>query len=373
MHVTVEQKSTDTLLPTAIVHQTAFWGRVSRRIGHAPEAYDIVSRSSAGANVASSFGDFLVLRVPLSSDVECAYVPFGPELSPEPEMVGAFLEQLSRELRPMLGKQCAFVRWDLPWTSMHARAANTFADDGRWKGPPTAESREIRMNINTEERNLWKAPRDLLPPDSILLDLTAPEEVLLARMHHKSRYNVRLAARRGVVVEEGTIADLGAWYEMYVETMVRHQLAPLSLAHFRAVLEERGNGTTSPVETRLLLAKHGYELLAGMLIAIAPSRATYLYGASTSKHRNLMASAALQWEAMRLAKARGSREYDMLGAAPRSNEAHPLAGVHRFKIGFGGVLVHREGCWDYPFNDRIYMGWRGWEQAQLVARAIAPS
>lgn len=363
MHVTLEQKHTDELIPTAIVHQTAFWGRVSRRVGHTVDAYDIRDGSASG-------GDFLVLRVPLSADVECAYVPFGPELSPDAERVGPFLEQLSRQLRKQLGSRCAFVRWDLPWTSIHARTADSFTEVGAWKGPPSVHARQLRMNSNTEDRNLWKAVRDLLPSDSIVVDLTANEETLLARMHHKTRYNVRLATRRGVVVEEGSIADLPGWYEMYLETMARNQLPPLARAHFRAVLEERADGSASPARVRFLLARYGRHLLAGMLIALTRSRATYLYGASTTTHRHLMASAALQWEAMRVAKANGCTDYDMLGAAPRDNESHPLAGVHRFKIGFGGQLVHREGCWDYPYDERRYIDWRRWEQAQVAARAI---
>lgn len=229
------------------------------------------------------------------------------------------------------------------------------------------------MNIDTEEQNLLKAPRDLLPPDSVVVDLIAPETTMLARMHHKTRYNVRLAARRGVEIIDGTVADLPAWYELYLETMARHQLKPRPLAHFRAMLDETGEGSASPVKTRLLLAKHGWRLIAGMLLAVAPPRATYLYGASSNEHRHLMGSSALQWAAMRAAKAHGCIDYDMLGAAPRHDETHPLAGVHRFKMGFGGRLVHREGCWDYPFDERVYTAYRGWEQAQLATRSILTS
>ena len=54
---------------------------------------------------------------------------------------------------------------------------------------------------------------------------------------------------------------------------------------------------------------------------------------------------------------------------PRGGTAHALAGVHRFKVGFGGRLVHREGCWDFPFDDTTYAAWRGWEEAQVIQRA----
>src|SRR5689334_13604015 len=122
----VVPKQTDQLIPTGIVHQTACWGRVSRRTGPASEAYDLSARRRGASGAPVAVGDFLVVRTPLAEEVDCAYVPFGPEVAPDAERVGAFLEQLSRQLRPLLGSRCAFVRWDLPWTSLHAREPGDF-------------------------------------------------------------------------------------------------------------------------------------------------------------------------------------------------------------------------------------------------------
>jgi hypothetical protein len=379
----VAPKTTDQLIPTPIVHQTAFWGRVHRRLGFGTDAFDVSFRPAAsstpdsppgappaGSVPAAEHGDFLVVRAPLSDDLDYAYVPFGPEIEPDADSVGTFLEKLSRELRPLLGPRCAFIRWDLPWTSVHARDRDDDVHGHGWEGPPPSHLRELRMNFGTLDHNLWKAPRDLLPPDTVLLDVTRSEDELLARMHHKTRYNIRLAQRRGVVVHEGTLADLPAWYELYVETMQRHHLRPLPLAHFKTMLEERAEGSASPVVTKMLLARHEGTLLAGMLLALAPTRATYLYGGSTRAHRDLMASYAMQWAAIRQAKAHGCIDYDMFGAAPGNGHAHPLSGVHRFKIGFGGRLVHREGCWDFPYDEKTYKGWRGAEEAEVLRRAI---
>lgn len=374
MKLDIAPKTTDQLIPTPIVHQTAFWGRVHRRLGFGTDAFDLRMRPpvdpSAPTQAASERGDFLVVRSSLSEDAEGAYVPFGPEVAPGADDVGTFLERLSRELRPLLGPKCAFIRWDLPWTSVHARDPEDFAPDGRWQGPPPAHLREIRMNFGTGDHNLRKAPRDLLPPDTLLIDLQADEDTLLARMHPKTRYNIRLALRHGVVVGEGTASDLPAWYELYLATMARNRLEPMPLAHFRTMLDERAEGSASPVYTRLLLARHDGRLLAGMLLATARNRATYLYGASTREHRDLMASSAIQWAAIRVAKAHGCKDYDMFGAAPDADASHPMAGVHRFKAGFGGRLVHREGCWDFPYDDHTYTAWRAWEEAGIQRRSI---
>ncbi len=376
MKLEVTRKKTDHLNPTPIVQQTAFWGRVHRRLGFGTDAFDLTLETANGASDSASpeaeSGDFLVVRSPLNADLDCAYVPFGPELAPDEDDVGSFLEQLSCSLEPMLGPRCAFIRWDLPWTSVHARESRDFTGSGEWLGPPPSHLRELRFNFGTELRSLRKAPRDLLPPSTLLVDLVGNEDDLLARMHPKTRYNIRLAERRGVVVTRGTAADLPSWYALYLETTARNRLEPMPFVHFETMLDERGEGSTSPVLPRLLLAHHEGRLLAGMLLAIAPARATYLYGASSGQHRELMASSALQWAAIRVAKDAGCMDYDMFGAAPRTGDPHPLAGVHRFKVGFGGRLVHREGCWDFPFDERSYEDWRGWEEAQVQRRGINP-
>ncbi len=361
MQLAIAPKQTDRLVPTPIVQQTAFWGRVHRRLGFVADAFDVA--------LPEANGDFLVLRSQLTTDLDHAYVPFGPELAPNTEDMGRFLERLSLELRPLLGPRCAFIRWDLPWEAVHARDTASFTSTGEWQGPPARPLRELRMNLGTDEQNLWKSSRDLLPPDTVMIDLRDPEETMLARMHTKTRYNVRLAERRGVAVTEGGLADLRAWYEIYLETTARHSLEPMSFAHAEAMLRERADDVASPVVTKLLLARHDGRLLAGMLLALAPARATYLYGASTRSHPDLMASYALQWGAIRTAKAHGCLDYDLLGAAPRSGTAHPLAGVHRFKSGFGGRLHHREGCWDFPFDDTTYQAWRAHEEALIARRA----
>lgn len=144
----------------------------------------------------------------------------------------------------------------------------------------------------------------------------------------------------------------------------------MPIEHFTAMLTERAEGSASPVKTHLLLARHEGRVLAGMLLAIAPKRATYLYGASTRDRRDVMAPYAVQWAAIQLAKVHGCKDYDLFGAAQSAEAPHPLAGVHRFKIGFGGRLVHREGCWDFAYDEKLYTAVRSCERAHLVARGI---
>jgi lipid II:glycine glycyltransferase (peptidoglycan interpeptide bridge formation enzyme) len=104
----------------------------------------------------------------------------------------------------------------------------------------------------------------------------------------------------------------------------------------------------------MLMADFEGEFLSSMFLVLSKNRGTYLYGASSLGHKKLMASYALQWESIRLAKEWGCTEYDMFGSAPNFNRNHPLHGVHVYKKGFGGKLYHRMGCWDYPYNHKLY-------------------
>lgn len=365
MNITVRPKPTEGLLPTGIVQQTAFWGRVKADLGWSTGAFDLGGLEPR----AELPSDVLLIGREVASGASVAYAPFGPEYLPEEGERGPFLERLSEELRDFLPKDCIFLRFDLPWESPYAQGTERYDAGGNWLGEPEPLTRELRMNFGTERHALRKAPTDLMPPDTVLIDLRAPEEAILARMKPKTRYNIGLAARKGVAVEEEGPGGLGTWYGLYEETARRDGFLRHEYAHFAAVLSEGGGGELGSgrpgpaAEARLLIARRGGKALAGMILALSGSRATYLYGASSGAGREFMASYALQWEAMRLAKAAGARDYDLFGCSPRPDPEHPLYGLWRFKTGFGGELVHRQGCWDYPFDPKAYELWRARECA----------
>jgi lipid II:glycine glycyltransferase (peptidoglycan interpeptide bridge formation enzyme) len=98
-----------------------------------------------------------------------------------------------------------------------------------------------------------------------------------------------------------------------------------------------------------------------MFLAISGKRATYLYGASSSVHREMMGTYALQWNAIRKARETGCKEYDLFGISETPDPSHPMYGLYRFKTGFGGYKYHRQGCWDYPFNAEQYEIYRSVE------------
>ncbi|MDR0596901.1 MAG: peptidoglycan bridge formation glycyltransferase FemA/FemB family protein, partial [Treponema sp.] len=103
-------------------------------------------------------------------------------------------------------------------------------------------------------------------------------------------------------------------------------------------------------ELRLYCAEYEGRTLAAAIVLFRKTAATYLYGASSNEDRNVMAPYAVQWQAMRDAKAYGCEEYDLFGIPPSADPNHPMAGLYRFKTNFGGRILHRSGSWDFAYK-----------------------
>ncbi len=206
------------------------------------------------------------------------------------------------------------------------------------------------------------SPQTVQPRRTLLVDLTAAPEAILARMKSKTRYNIRLAGRKGVTVRPGDEGDLPAFYRLMEITARRDGFGLHSRAYYEAVYRL----FIAPGRGRLLLAEYEGQLLAGLVVLAFGDTAIYMYGASADEHRNRMPTYLLQWEAMRWAKAQGCRTYDLWGV-PDEDEAlleaeftrrrDGLWGVYRFKRGFGGRLTRSIGAWDRvyaPLRYRLY-------------------
>ena len=175
----------------------------------------------------------------------------------------------------------------------------------------------------------------------------------MARMKPKTRYNIKVAQRKGVQVRSEEIGKLGVWYKLYRETAARNGLNVNDKLYFQSVFAARMEAV-GDVQVKLLIAYADDVPLAAMFLVMSAHRATYLYGASSSEKRNLMPTYALQWEAIRTAKTNSCAEYDLFGVAPCPDPSHPMYGLYKFKQGFGGELFRQMGCWDYPLNEERY-------------------
>jgi lipid II:glycine glycyltransferase (peptidoglycan interpeptide bridge formation enzyme) len=220
-----------------------------------------------------------------------------------------------------------------------------------------------------------RSPQRVQPLSTIHIDLSADEETILSRMKPKWRYNVRLAERKGVSVREGAAADLPAIQRLMDVTGERDGFGVHSAEYHRTAtalfapsssVPQGGFALVRPssasAEMTWLLAEAEGEMLAAIAVFALGARSWYMWGASGESGRNLMPNHALQWAAMRWAKARGCTTYDLWGipdevganpdayAEPESWGEGGLWGVYRFKQGFGGQVVRYTGAWDMPLS-----------------------
>ena len=184
--------------------------------------------------------------------------------------------------------------------------------------------------------------------NTMLSDLTAGEDALLAGMKQKTRYNVRLAARRGVRVSASD--DFETFYALYRETAARDRFLIRPKAYYLAVMSRMQTAGLG----QLLLADVEGEPVAGLFLFRFGPTAWYFYGASSGRHRKLMPTYLLQWEAMRWAMNQGCAVYDWWGAPNELSEDDPMWGVYRFKAGFGGRFTRWIGAWDYAPRPALY-------------------
>lgn len=206
----------------------------------------------------------------------------------------------------------------------------------------------------------WKFSSDQVQfRNTVLVDLTPSEEDMLARMKQKTRYNIRLADKKGVTVRAGNIDDLLLLYRMYAETSVRDGFVIRNENYYRTVwtaFMHVDRSESLPCAEPLIAEVDG-EPVAALFVFYFARRAYYLYGMSREAHREKMPNHLLQWEAMRRAKKRGCQTYDLWGAPDDFVETDPMWGVFRFKEGLGGQVLRTLGGWDYaprPLWYRLY-------------------
>ena len=200
------------------------------------------------------------------------------------------------------------------------------------------------------------------PRRTIIVNLSPDENEIMAAIKSKTRYNTRLAVRKGVAVREAGESDLSAFQGLMAATAERDRFGVHTPAYYEAAYRlfvPRG-------WARLLLAEVGGEPVAGLMVFAIPPRAWYFYGASGNAHREKMPAYLLQWEAMCWARSVGCQSYDLWGVPDYDEETLEaefaqrrggLWGIYHFKRGFGGQLVRTLGAWDRvyaPARYRLY-------------------
>jgi lipid II:glycine glycyltransferase (peptidoglycan interpeptide bridge formation enzyme) len=322
------------LVPTELVRcdgassflQSGFWGSFKARFGWSARAF-LAGWGEWGEK------PLLVIHRPLGPGFSFAYVPWGPEF-PETFPAGdeerrIALTELARTLRSFLPRDAAFIRFDPPWFSAGAET----------DAPPVGKP-------------FSRSAADVQPPDTVLIDLRPERDAILAGMKPKGRYNIRLAEKKGVNVRRTGGEELDTFYRLFRETAKRDGIAIHGKEYYETLFSQ-SRDSAGEAELALYIAEHEGEPIAAVIVLFRGEEATYLYGASSDNKRNLMAPHLLQWTAMTDAKERGCIRYDLFGIPPRDDADHPMAGLYRFKTGFGGRIIHRPGSWDYTYKPLV--------------------
>jgi len=259
------------------------------------------------------------------------YIPWGPNLPVEfsAQDRGKILAEIAEKLKPLLGSACIFIRFDPPWF---------------------IEKNEDALFLSS---SLKRAAATVQAPDTVILNLSLSCDELLSQMKPKWRSNIRLSAKKDVQVRNGGVQELELFYNLLKETAARDGIAVHSFDYYKTLFEictEQGKN----IQIRLYIASHENDTIAAIMVLFYGKNAVYLYGASSNIKRNLMPAYALQWKAMQDGKEAGCLYYDLFGIPPDDDPNHPMAGLYRFKTGFGGQIIHRPGCWDYPLKKTVY-------------------
>jgi len=306
------------LHPEAHLLQTAAWASLKAAFGW--EAHTVRS-GDAGAMV-------LVRR--LAPGLKLAYIPRGP--------VGGRLVKLL----PDLDRFC----------KQKSVLALKVEPDARW---------DEELATELESTGLQPSPQPIQPVRTIVIDLRPDEDEILARMKQKTRYNIRLAARKEIVVRPWN--DIAGFASMMDETAARDEFGAHSQAYYQTAYDLFHPDS----RCELFAAEFDRVPVASLMVFAHGSRAWYFYGASRDAHRERMPTYLLQWEAMRWAKARGCERYDLWGIPDEDentlerefpNRSDGLWGVYRFKRGFGGEVVRSMGAWDRVYQPVRYRAYK---------------
>jgi peptidoglycan pentaglycine glycine transferase (the first glycine) len=205
------------------------------------------------------------------------------------------------------------------------------------------------FNIDIFKDIKFKKIKDLQPSKTLLLDLTKPDEIILAAMHPKTRYNIRLAEKKGVAIRQGKgEEDIKTFIKLTEETSERDHFKAHVGGHYKKLLNLDEN------LVKLYLAEYQGQVLAANLMIYFGDTCTYLHGASSNENKNIMAPHLLHWYCISEAKKIGYRYYDFWGADEKK-----WPGVTRFKKSFvnekTGQEISYPGTFDFILDKKWYL------------------
>jgi len=189
---------------------------------------------------------------------------------------------------------------------------------------------------------------------SSILDVTKPEQELLALMKKNARYGIRKAERDGIVVASShKPEDLEIFWNIYQETVQNNSFVPYP----KSFLDKEFRAFEKEGSARWYFASHNGKVVSAAMIIFTPWSAFYHHGASARISGGITPSELLQWRIIEDAKAHGCKYYNFWGVVPDADEEHPWAGFSRFKKSFGGYAEHYVPAQDHPLTKKYFLTW----------------
>jgi len=222
----------------------------------------------------------------------------------------------------------------------------------------------IQLEPNVEksqiDKELKPAFHPLFTKYTFILDLTKSEEELLKKMHPKTRYNIKVALKHGVkIVQDDSDEAFEDYLKLTEETTKRQGFYAHTQKYHRLMWETlrqaQGKLDANKLTAHLFLAKYKEQTLAAWILFAYKDTLYYPYGASSSLHREVMASNLMMWEAIEFGKKLGLKKFDMWGALGNNPDKNdPWYGFHRFKEGYGPKHIEFLGSFDLVISPILY-------------------
>ena len=186
--------------------------------------------------------------------------------------------------------------------------------------------------------------------NTLTIDLARGEDEILAGMSGNTRRKIRVAGKKGISVRPGTIEDIPLLYQLYQATGERDNFLIRPLAYYERAWRDFMQAGLA----QAFIAEYQGKAIAHVILFHFGRKCWYFYGASSNEERQRMPNYALQWAAIKWAKAQGYAVYDFWGAPDKFDESDPLWGVYQFKRGFRGTVARHIGAWDFAPQPWLY-------------------
>jgi peptidoglycan pentaglycine glycine transferase (the first glycine) len=312
--------------------QSEYWRMFQESVGR--KTFQLEEKDESGNTLI--FSNAIAHRLPLVGDY--IYVPRGPIIN-QKSKIKKFLNNLISLAKE---NNAGWIRIE----------------------PNSREEHELISENLPRGVKMKKSAVDMQPREILVMDISGSEEEILAKMKQKTRYNIRLAEKKGVHVSHDTqhiTHNIVEFLRLVKITAKRDGITAHPENYYRKMLE------TIPSDIlRLYIAEYEGKVICANLVLFFEKTATYMHGASDNEYRNVMAPYLLQWRQMKDAIKAGCEKYDFGGVKISHNTQHishntsSWEGITRFKQGFAPEIKSIEfpGCYDIILNPIKYSLYR---------------